>query len=49
MDRSRLEESVLGEIEALRQRLPLLSDAQLSGFITFLRAVVPAPPKSTVM
>ena len=41
MDRERLEENVTRELEALRLRLPLLSDTQLSGLLTFLRSVVP--------
>ena len=49
MDRSRLEESVNQEIQALRQRLALLSDVQLSALVTFLRAVVPAHATPTLM
>jgi len=49
MGRSRLEQNVIDEIEALRQRLPLLNDMQLSGLLTVLRAVVPEQPKPTLM
>ncbi len=41
--------NVILEIEALRERLALLSDVQLSGLPTLLRAAVPAHPKQTLM
>lgn len=49
MDRVRLEENVTRELEALRERVPLLSPTQLSGLLTFLRAVVPEGEKPTLM
>jgi hypothetical protein len=49
MDRAKLEEKVTRELEALRERIPLLSDGQLSGLLTFLRAVVPEREKPILM
>jgi hypothetical protein len=49
MDRTQLEENVARELESLRQRIPLLSDTQLRGLLTFLRAVVPQGEMPTLM
>ena len=41
MDRTWLEANVMLELEALKQRMPLLSDRQLSELMALLRSVVP--------
>jgi hypothetical protein len=49
MDRVWLDENVTRELEALRERVPLLGPTPLSGLLTFLRAVVPEGEKPTLM
>jgi hypothetical protein len=49
MDRVWLEANVMLELEALKQRIPLLSDSQLNTLMALLRAVVPGMEPSTLM
>ena len=49
MDRIQLEANVTHELEALQQRVPLLSDQQLSALLTLLRRVVPEGEIPTLM
>jgi hypothetical protein len=41
MNRIRLEENVNCELDALRKRVPRLSESQLSALLAMVRAVVP--------
>lgn len=45
MDRIKAEQSFRREVELLLERMPRLSDMQLSGLITMLRAVQPEENK----
>jgi hypothetical protein len=49
MSREQLEGSVLREVEILRERLPTLSDMQLSALPSVLRAVLSNSENLTLM